>query len=153
MMSDVTNDLLTIIAGIGGVLVVASAIGFVLQRRFSPDGGTVARVTWTVTVKKGTYRTGTGSSDVSTDHTPGVRFGMFIDAATPWATDWPWPSHVQPSTPGGIVALSRSQYSIAARPASPAPTRPATSSMRPPSRSASRPAVPNAAMLQTLPLG
>lgn len=48
----------------------------------------VTPITWTVTVKKGTYRTGTGSSDVSTEHTPGVRFGMFIDAAaaTPFAS-------------------------------------------------------------------
>ncbi len=42
MMSDVMRDLLTVIAGIGGVLVVASVLGFVLHRRFSPDGGNTA---------------------------------------------------------------------------------------------------------------
>lgn len=37
-MTDVHGDLLRVIAGIGGVLLTASAIGFVLQRRLSPDG-------------------------------------------------------------------------------------------------------------------
>ncbi|TYB83411.1 phosphatidate cytidylyltransferase [Oceaniovalibus sp. ACAM 378] len=37
-MNPVHSDLLTVIARIGGVLVVASVIGFVLQRRLSPDG-------------------------------------------------------------------------------------------------------------------
>ena len=35
-MSDPNSDLLSVILGIGGVLVVASAIGFLLQRRLSP---------------------------------------------------------------------------------------------------------------------
>lgn len=37
-MSHMHADLLTVIAGIGGLLLLASAIGFVLQRRLSPDG-------------------------------------------------------------------------------------------------------------------
>lgn len=37
-MSNTHSDLLTVIAGIGGLLLLASAIGFVLQRRLSPDG-------------------------------------------------------------------------------------------------------------------
>lgn len=37
-MNNAPSDLLTVIAGIGGILVVASVIGFLLQRRLSPDG-------------------------------------------------------------------------------------------------------------------
>ncbi|MFN3527178.1 MAG: phosphatidate cytidylyltransferase, partial [Paracoccus sp. (in: a-proteobacteria)] len=37
-MRDTHSDLLMIIAGIAGVLVLASLIGFALQRRLSPDG-------------------------------------------------------------------------------------------------------------------
>ncbi|MFN3274258.1 MAG: phosphatidate cytidylyltransferase [Paracoccus sp. (in: a-proteobacteria)] len=37
-MSHLHADLLTVIAGIGGLLLLASLIGFVLQRRLSPDG-------------------------------------------------------------------------------------------------------------------
>ncbi|WP_108484215.1 phosphatidate cytidylyltransferase [Oceaniglobus ichthyenteri] len=37
-MNTVHSDLMTVIAGIGGVLVVASVIGFILQRRLSPNG-------------------------------------------------------------------------------------------------------------------
>ena len=41
-MSGPQGDLLRVIAGIAGVLVVASIIGFVLGRRLSPDGGNAA---------------------------------------------------------------------------------------------------------------
>lgn len=41
-MSHMHADLLTVIAGIGGLLLLASAIGFVLQRRLSPDGQNAA---------------------------------------------------------------------------------------------------------------
>lgn len=41
-MSDVRSDLLTVIAGIGGVLAVASLIGWGLQRRLSPNGENAA---------------------------------------------------------------------------------------------------------------
>lgn len=34
----VQSDLLVVLAGVGGVLVVASAIGWVLGRKLSPDG-------------------------------------------------------------------------------------------------------------------
>lgn len=37
-MDDARSDLLTVIAGIGGVLLFASAIGWLLQRRYSPNG-------------------------------------------------------------------------------------------------------------------
>ncbi len=37
-MNNTHSDLLTVIGGIGGVLVLASLVGFVLQRRLSPDG-------------------------------------------------------------------------------------------------------------------
>ena len=37
-MSALHSDLLTVIAGIGSVLIVASLVGFLLQRRLSPDG-------------------------------------------------------------------------------------------------------------------
>lgn len=36
------DELVRVIAGIGGVLVVASVVGWVLQRKFSPDGSNVA---------------------------------------------------------------------------------------------------------------
>lgn len=36
------GDLLTLLGGIGALLVVASVIGYLLQRRFSPDGGNTA---------------------------------------------------------------------------------------------------------------
>lgn len=42
MMSNVQSDLMATIAGIGGVLIVASLIGWVLQRRYSPDGQNAA---------------------------------------------------------------------------------------------------------------
>lgn len=43
---------------------------------------------YTITVNKGTYRTGTGPDNVSADDTAGVRFGLFSSAAatTPLAT-------------------------------------------------------------------
>jgi phosphatidate cytidylyltransferase len=41
-MSGPQGDLLRVIAGIAGVLVIASLIGFVLGRRLSPDGGNAA---------------------------------------------------------------------------------------------------------------
>lgn len=37
-MTDFHGDLFRLLGGIGVILIVASAIGFVLQRRFSPDG-------------------------------------------------------------------------------------------------------------------
>lgn len=37
-MSAATSDLILLLLGVGGVLVFASTIGFVLQRRLSPDG-------------------------------------------------------------------------------------------------------------------
>ncbi|MET3602080.1 phosphatidate cytidylyltransferase [Martelella mangrovi] len=37
-MSEIHHDLLRVFIGIGGVLIFASAIGFVLQRRLSPNG-------------------------------------------------------------------------------------------------------------------
>ncbi|MDO5640891.1 MAG: phosphatidate cytidylyltransferase [Paracoccus sp. (in: a-proteobacteria)] len=37
-MSDTLSDLLVTIAGIGGVLLIASVIGYLLARRYSPDG-------------------------------------------------------------------------------------------------------------------
>ena len=37
-MANVHSDLLATIAGIGGVLIFASLIGWVLQRRYSPNG-------------------------------------------------------------------------------------------------------------------
>jgi len=41
-MTAYRGDLLTLLGAIGALLVVASIIGFVLQRRFSPDGGNAA---------------------------------------------------------------------------------------------------------------
>ena len=41
-MSDPRSDLIVTIAGIGGVLLVASTVGWALQRRYSPDGGNAA---------------------------------------------------------------------------------------------------------------
>ncbi|MFV0334324.1 MAG: phosphatidate cytidylyltransferase [Tropicimonas sp.] len=38
-MTDIHSDLLATISGIGGVLALASLIGWGLQRRYSPDGG------------------------------------------------------------------------------------------------------------------
>lgn len=38
-MTSAQGDLAMLLAGLGGVLVVASTIGFVLERRLSPDGG------------------------------------------------------------------------------------------------------------------
>lgn len=42
MMSSVHSDLMATIAGIGGVLLVASLIGWVLQNRYSPNGENAA---------------------------------------------------------------------------------------------------------------
>ena len=42
MTSGVHDDLLRVILGIAGVLAFASLVGFVLQRRLSPDGGNAA---------------------------------------------------------------------------------------------------------------
>ncbi len=49
---------------------------------------TVVTRDYTITVNKGTYRTGTGPDNVSADDTAGVRFGLFSSAAatTPLAT-------------------------------------------------------------------
>ncbi|KAA9383812.1 phosphatidate cytidylyltransferase [Neorhizobium galegae] len=41
-MSAASSDLLTLVAGIFGVLILASAIGYVLQQRLSPDGSNAA---------------------------------------------------------------------------------------------------------------
>ena len=41
-MHDARSDLLTVIAAIGGILVFASLLGWVLQRRYSPDGRNAA---------------------------------------------------------------------------------------------------------------
>ena len=37
-MNPAQSDLISLVLGIGGVLTLASVIGYVLQRRLSPDG-------------------------------------------------------------------------------------------------------------------
>ncbi|MBW9051519.1 phosphatidate cytidylyltransferase [Rhizobium mesosinicum] len=41
-MSGANSDLMTLVAGIFGVLIVASVIGYILQQRFSPNGSNAA---------------------------------------------------------------------------------------------------------------
>lgn len=41
-MSGANSDLMTLVAGIFGVLVIASVIGYILQQRFSPNGSNAA---------------------------------------------------------------------------------------------------------------
>ena len=41
-MNEAQSDLITLVLGIFGILIVASAVGYVLQKKFSPDGANSA---------------------------------------------------------------------------------------------------------------